>query len=206
LAQVAPTASGDVLRYETFTAKQGLLHSEVTFAQSKNGQTAKLNLGVEGQRTYDFINGKNWYVYDNFYKRLVTREKAVNLDAQYQFLPRDKKIGIGDSWKFTRSGTDSTCFTFKGDYTAVAKEGPDTVIEIDSKSVTLKNILIEISADILQGNPACTTLADKITIHYSPELNEITAHQSIEKKGAYLDFGYRIVLKSITTKAGQAAK
>jgi len=205
-AQTMPTANGDILTYEVFDAKQGFLQTEITFQPYKPGRTLKLNIESNGERSYTFLNGRPFAIYDKSFLRTSIRGVAVSPGEYFVLLPKDKKIEAGAKWEFSRSGYGYTCGNWKGDYLSVAKEGPEITLSIDGKNTPIKTLRIEISGEVLQGDVRCTTLTSKKVVHYAPELNEIIMEQAIDTKQKTLAGGYRWVLKSITTSASQAVK
>ena len=173
-AQVTPTTNNDVLAYDVFDAKQGFFQTEVTFQQYAPGRILKLNIDGTGNRTYTFLDGKPFSVYDKFFTGSVDRRGTVGASMYHQLLPKDKKVEVGSKWDFSRTGTDSVCGNWKGNYLSVAREGPETTLSIDGKNTPIKTLLIEISADILQGNSSCTTQTTKICKQSSRNLPTAT--------------------------------
>lgn len=205
-AQVVLLSSGSVLTYDVFGAKQGLLQTEVTFQQNKEQRVLKLKIEESGDRIYTFIDGKDFAVYDKFFSRTGNRGRPTSPNEQFLLLPRNQKIELGTQWEFSRAGSGSTCYDWRGTYRSVVKEGADISIDINGKASPIKTFLIEMNGNVLQGNSACTTLTVKRLTWYSPELNEIVMDQMTDTENKTLSGGYKWVLKSITTSADKATK
>ena len=179
-AQVAPLASGSVLAYDVFGAKQGLLQSEVAFQQSKEQRVLKLNIEENGDRAYRFTDGKDFAVYDKFFVRTANRGKPISPSEQFQLLPKSKKMEVDAEWEYSRTGsTGNECGNWSVTHRQKAKQGPDVVIKIDGTDVSVKTLLIETRTEPKYTRDDCTSGREERVYLYSPDLNEIVSDQEL---------------------------
>lgn len=203
-AQVTPTASGNVLTYEVFDARKGLTQIEVSFQQFAPGRTLKLNVEENGDRNYAFLDGKPYAVYDKLFKRTANRGRPVSPGQYLQLLPETQKIEEGVKWEFSRSGYHQLCQDWKIAYNAEIKKGPDTVVAVDGKNISLKTLLIEQTGTGAHGDARCSIMGFERSVLYSPELHEILMDQLIDREYKAVSGGYKWAVKSITTSAAPA--
>jgi hypothetical protein len=201
-AQVAPTASNDVLAYDVFNAKQGFLQTEITFEPNKEQRVLKLSIENNGDRKYDFLNDRPFAVYDKSFTRTSNRGVAVSLSDYFVVLPKNQKVEVGAQWEFSRSGYGDNCGNWSAIHRSTAKEGPETLVTVNGKSTSVKTLLIEQSGTVTRSN-GCSQLKIEGLVLYAPELNEVLMNQSVDTVNQKFLAGYKWVLKTITTNAGK---
>jgi hypothetical protein len=206
LGQIRPTASGSVLTYEVFSAKQQRYQKDISFQANQDLRVLQLNLGANGARTYTFMNDKPYAVYDKNLAMLALLGKTVDTDARYPLLPTHQKIEAGMQWDFLRKGLASACGNWTVAHHALAKDGPETALEIDGQHVVLKTLLIEFQG--AAKSDRCDPYQQERFALYAPELHELLLDQWIDytPDGMTSDHGYKWVLKTVTTSARQAPK
>jgi len=209
-AQVAPTASGDVLAYDTFQAKQEPFSKEVAFEKNKNQTVLTLTVESTSDRRYNQLNGNPRWEFDKFFLLTSARGKLTKPEEQHQYLPINQGLAVGTQREYVRTIQDGYCGTWRSVYRPVVTEGPDAVITIDGKEVTVKTLKVDYDSKAVFSNASCNTIPqEKNFLLYSTELNEIVLRQQVDLiNGGLQPNGsrYKLELKSITTKAGQAAK
>lgn len=204
--QITPTGNGNILTYDVFTAKQQLFQKDITFQPNQEQRVLQLNIEKNGARKYAFMNGKPFAVYDKYFAMTSDRGKTIDTGERYLLLPINQKIGLGVQWDFFRKGYASVCGNWTIAYHAVAKEGPDTSINMNGKDIAAKALLIEYRGDAKSDK--CDPYKQERLVLYAPELNEFLMDQWIDftPDGKTSEFGYKWLLKSVTTTASQVSK
>lgn len=194
------------MTYDVFNAKQQLFQKDIIFQPNKDQRVLKLDIEENGDRKYAFMNEKPFAVYDKYLAMTSDRGKTVDTGERYPLLPMHQKIGSGVSWDFLRKGYAGVCENWTIAYHAMAEEGPDTSIHIDGRDLAVKTLLIEYRGDAKSDK--CDAYQQERFVLYAPELNELLMDQWIEftPEGKTSEFGYKWVLKSVTTIASQVRK
>lgn len=204
--QITPTGDGSVLTYEVYSAKQQPHKKNIIFEPNKEQRVLKLNIEKNGDRKYVFMNEKPFAVYDKYLAVTSLLGKKIDSDARYPLLPINQKMDAGVQWNFFRQGQASVCGNWTVAYHAEGKEGPNTSINMDGKDIAVKTLLIEYRGDARSDR--CDPYQQERFVLYAPELNELLMDQWIEftPGGMTSDYGYKSVLKSVTTTPSQAPK
>ena len=209
-SQVVPTTSGDTLSYDSFQAKQGIFSAEITFEKNKNQFVVALIVESTGDRKYNLLNGSPRWGFDKDFLLTSARGKLTDPNQEHQYLPKDQSLSLGSQWEYVRTIETGYCGTWRSVYRPVVTNGPDAVINIDSKEVTVKTLKVDYDSKATYSNSSCNIIPQEKNFYlYSPELNEIVLRQQVDLiNGGLQPNGtkYKLELKSITTKAGQAAK
>lgn len=204
--QITPTGSGSVLTYDVFNAKQQPYKKDITFQPDKEQRVLKLSIEENGDRKYVFMSDKPFAAYDKYFAATSHFGKAVDREARYSILPINQKIEAGVQWSFGRQGHANACGNWTVAYHAVTKDGPDTFIKLDGKEIAVKTLLIEFRGDAKSDK--CDPYQQERLVLYAPVLNELLMDQWIEFIPGRMtsDFGYKWVLKSVSTTASQIPK
>lgn len=199
--QITPTGNGNVLTYDVFNVKQQLLQTDITFQASKDQRVLKLDIEKNGDRKYNFMNKKPFAVYDKHFAMTSDHGRTVDTGERYPFFPIHQKLESGVHWKFFRKGAANVCGNWTIAYQAVAKEGPDTSLNMDGKDIAVKTLLIEYRGEAKSDR--CDPYKQTRFVLYAPELNEFLMDQWLDltPEGKTSEFGYKWVLKSVTTTA-----
>lgn len=199
--QITLTGNGNVLTYDVFNAKQQRFQTEITVQPNKDQRVLRLNIEKNAGRKYTFMNEKPFTVYDKYFAMTSDHGKTVDTGARYPLLPINQKIEPGVQWNFSRKGYASICGNWMIAYQAVAKKGPDTSLNMDGTDIAVKTLLIEYRGDATSER--CDPYKQTRFVLYAPELNELLMDQWIDftPDGNSSEFGYKWVLKSVTTTA-----
>ena len=201
--QVSPLESGDTLSQDGHEFGMKSLSGIVRQPENKYKRDIKITLEGNGNRRYNFANGRLVWLMDKEFAKLETRSGVIPPTERLPLFPKDKPLTVGAEWDVRLNGYSNQCGAWVTNLHANAKNGPDTKILINEVEVSLKIISITFTYVHQNSNIGlCDTIENlEFKVLYSPELNEVIVwEEKITKtgnSGQYL-LGYNVTTRAIT--------
>lgn len=98
--QVHSVQSGDTLIYEVVKPEQAN-NQPVVFVKRDRDLVLKLSFEDNGNRHYDFRNGKNYSVFDPAFARIMKHGEPIKEPYRFPLFIRDKRPEAGQKWDIT---------------------------------------------------------------------------------------------------------